>query len=334
MRRFTMLMAACLLLVVSCQKKDTKQTLPPEEAEIASTPSMRCASQEVLEQKLAEDPGLRQRMQQIEDYTQHVIRNKNQYKLLSDGTIEIPVFFHVLYRTSDENISDAQLQSQIDVLNEDFTNTNTDRTKVPDHFKSVQTNVKVRFIWNDPIKQTRRKYSSKKQWSTNDEMKFDSKGGSNVHDPENFLNIWVVNKIFAYGSTILGYAQFPGGSWATDGIVLGHNFTGRFGKVSSPYHLGRTATHEVGHWMNLRHIWGDATCGTDHVNDTPIHNTSNGGCPSADHRSTCADKPLEMWMNYMDYTYDACMYMFTHLQRDRMRTVFSSSGFRKALGQL
>jgi hypothetical protein len=114
---------------------------------------------------------------------------------------------------------------------------------------------------------------------------------------------------------------------------LGHNFTGRTGKVSAPYHRGRTATHEVGHWINLRHIWGDATCGTDYVGDTPQHNTSNGGCPSDTHRSTCTGTPLEMWMNYMDYTYDECMYMFTDLQRDRMRTVFAAGGARASMAQ-
>jgi hypothetical protein len=164
-------------------------------------------------------------------------------------------------------------------------------------------------------------------------MKFDAKGGSNVYQPQNYLNIWVVNKMVSYGSTILGYAQFPGGPAATDGIVLGHNFTGRTGKVSAPYHRGRTATHEVGHWINLRHIWGDATCGTDYVGDTPQHNTSNGGCPSDTHRSTCTGTPLEMWMNYMDYTYDECMYMFTDLQRDRMRTVFAAGGARASMAQ-
>jgi hypothetical protein len=250
---------------------------------------------------------------------------------LEDGTIQIPVYFHVLYRSTDENISDAQLQSQIDVLNEDFQNTNADNIKVPSHFQSAQTNVKISFTWTPAS--TRRKYSSKRSWQVNDDMKFDSKGGSNVVDPQNFLNIWVVNKMTYMGQTILGFAQFPGGNWATDGIVLGHNYTGRTGKVSAPFNLGRTATHEVGHWINLRHIWGDATCGSDLVDDTPQHNTSNGGCPAADHKSTCAGTPLEMWMNYMDYTYDQCMYMFTHGQRDRMRAQFITGAFRAALAQ-
>jgi hypothetical protein len=325
------LLAFCFLLVISCQKNDVKNEVNQDFETTTSLSEQRCASHELLEEKLAADPALRERMRQIEDYTQAVLKNKDQFKLLTDGTIEIPVYFHVLYKASSENISDAQLQSQIDVLNEDFTMTNADATKVPSHFKASQTDVQIRFTW-DKNHHVRRKYVNKTQWQVNDDMKFDSKGGSNVYQPQNYLNIWVVNKMRYMGQTILGYAQFPGGNWATDGIVLGHNFTGRTGKVSSPYHLGRTATHEVGHWINLRHIWGDATCGNDFVADTPQHNTSNGGCPSADHRSTCSGTPLEMWMNYMDYTYDQCMYMFTHGQKDRMRAVFTSGAFREVLG--
>ena len=84
--------------------------------------------------------------------------------------------------------------------------------------------------------------------------------------------------------------------------------------------------------MNLRHIWGDASCGNDLVWDTPQHNTSNGGCPSYPHRSTCAGTPVEMTMNYMDYTYDRCMYMFTNGQRDRIKAVFATGGPRAKIG--
>ena len=328
MKKVLTLPVAVLCLLTACQKNDAnKQTTPdePVTAEVAQ----RCASYEVLEEQMKADPELRKRRAEIEAQTQNVLKNKSAYRLMADGTIEIPVVVHVLYRTADENISDAQIQSQIDVMNEDFTNTNADRTKVPTHFQDEQTNAGIRFV----LKQTIRKASSKRSWSTNDDMKFDAKGGSNAVDPQNNLNMWVVNKMTSYGSTILGYAQFPGGAWATDGVVIGHNYFGRTGKVSAPYNLGRTATHEVGHWLNLRHIWGDATCGTDYVDYTPFHNTSNGGCPAADHKSTCSGQPLEMWMNYMDYTYDQCMYMFTHGQKDRMKSVFVEGAFRQALGR-
>jgi hypothetical protein len=135
------------------------------------------------------------------------------------------------------------------------------------------------------------------------------------------------------GGGILGYAQFPGGSSATDGVVIDDNAFGKTGTVSYPYDKGRTATHEVGHWMNLRHIWGDANCGSDLVGDTPSHNTANYGCPSYPHRSTCSGTPVEMTMNYMDYTDDACMYMFSVGQRTRMLAVFSSGGPRNSFAQ-
>jgi hypothetical protein len=131
----------------------------------------------------------------------------------------------------------------------------------------------------------------------------------------------------------LGYAQFPGGSSATDGIVLDDNATGNTGTAAAPFNKGRTATHEVGHWLNLRHIWGDATCGNDQVGDTPTHNTANYGCPAAGHKSTCSGTPIEMTMNYMDYTDDACMYMFSAGQASRMLAVFAAGGPRASFAQ-
>ena len=159
-------------------------------------------------------------------------------------------------------------------------------------------------------------------------MKKASRGGIDPTSPTTKLNIWVVNKMISQGKTILGYAQFPGGSSSTDGVVLGYNYTGRTGVVSAPFNLGRTATHEVGHWMNLRHIWGDATCGNDQVADTPIHNAPNSGVPAVGHRSTCTGTPLEMFMNYMDYTDDRGMYMFSLGQKARMDAIFAIGGAR------
>jgi hypothetical protein len=313
-----------LLLFAACQKADVRKETVPEN-EITESSEKRCASHEVLEEQMAADPTLRQRMNELESFTQTAI----QQGRLVNGQIEIPVVVHVIYRTASENISDAQVQSQIDVLNEDFGNTNADKTKVPVHFQDEQTTVGIKFVLDRII----RKYSNKRSWSTNDDMKRSSRGGSDPINPSYYLNIWSVNKMTSWGQTILGYAQFPGGNPATDGVVLGYNFFGRTGTLSAPYHKGRTATHEVGHWLNLRHIWGDATCGNDFVGDTPLHNTSNGGCPTATHRSTCTGTPLEMWMNYMDYTYDECMYMFTNGQRDRMLAVFAAGGPRASMAQ-
>ncbi len=135
---------------------------------------------------------------------------------------------------------------------------------------------------------------------------------------------------------MLGYAQFPGGAANTDGVVV---LTGSVGGPTVPgtttsYNLGRTATHEVGHWLNLRHIWGDANCGNDQVTDTPTQQTSNGGCPAFP-KVTCSNGPNgDMFMNYMDYTYDTCMNMFTAGQATRMNAAITASrpGLLTSLG--
>ena len=130
----------------------------------------------------------------------------------------------------------------------------------------------------------------------------------------------------------LGYAQFPGGASATDGVVIAGKFTGTNGTVAAPFNLGRTATHEVGHWMNIRHIWGDANCGSDFVADTPTMDSSNSGVPAVGTRSTCSGTPLEMYMNYMDYTDDRGMYMFSNGQKSRMLAVFAVGRSRASFG--
>ena len=141
-----------------------------------------------------------------------------------------------------------------------------------------------------------------------------------------YLNIVVRNDL---GST-LGYAYLA--SDPADGAAIFMN-NAAFGSVGNgcagympgaPYNLGRTLTHELGHYFNLRHIWGSGLCGNDFVADTPQHNTSNGGCPSLDHLSTCSGTPLELTMNYMDYTNDVCMYMFTEGQALRQQAHFNT----------
>jgi hypothetical protein len=301
----------------SCANDNGSERLAPDNEVLVEK---RCMSHEILQEKMAANPELAQKMEDIERFTQKAIANRT----LSNGEMTIPVVFNVIYKTASENISDAQVQSQIDVLNEDFGATNADYSTATsfDAVKSGNTNIKF------TLQAINRLYSSKSSWRANDAMKSSATGGINATSPTTTLNIWVVNSMRSGSSTILGYAQFPGGAAATDGVVLGHNFTGRTGTVSAPYNKGRTATHEVGHWLNLRHIWGDATCGSDLVSDTPTHNTSNSGCPSSTHTSTCTGTPLEMHMNYMDYTNDACMYMFSAGQKTRMQATYAVGGPR------
>lgn len=291
-----------------------------------------CGAMELLEQQLKENPQMLKNMEEIERQIEAYIK-KNPNGAGQRNVITIPTVVHVLYRTTSENISDAQIQSQIDVLNQDFSATNTDIGSVPSLFSGVVANTEVQFCLatQDPSGAATtgitRKSTTRTTWGTNDAVKKSSQGGTDPWNPSNYLNIWVCN----IGGGILGYAQFPGGSAATDGIVLDYRYTGTIGTATAPFNKGRTATHEVGHWLNLRHIWGDATCGSDLVADTPTHNTSNGGCPSYPHYSTCSGAPVEMTMNYMDYTDDACMYMFSAGQKTRMRAVLEGSGARASL---
>lgn len=203
---------------------------------------------------------------------------------------------------------------------------NTDYNNTPSLFQGVRSgNFGIQFVLDTVI----RKSTTTTSWSTNNAMKKSSSGGINPTSPTTKLNIWVCN----LGGGILGYAQFPGGSSSTDGVVIDDNAFGTTGTVAAPYNKGRTATHEVGHWLNLRHIWGDATCGSDLVSDTPQHNTANYGCPTYPHYSTCTGTPVEMTMNYMDYTDDACMYMFTQGQKTRAMAIFAVGGPRYSFAQ-
>ena len=309
-----------MLLLFSCQSEDTTNNTTTKTSKRA------CASQEVHERQLKENPELATKMAQIEAFTVNAMQNPNQYRLVN-GKIEIPVVVNVLYRTTAENISLTQIQSQIDVLNKDFNALNSDYNSVPALFAGVKANVGISFVLDQVI----RKATTKSSWGTRDTMKKTSRGGLDPTSPTTKLNFWVCT----IGGGILGYAQFPGGSSATDGVVCDSKYVGVTSNSSAsyPYNLGRTATHEVGHWLNLRHIWGDTTCGSDLVADTPSHNTANYGDPTYPHYSTCAGAPVEMTMNYMDYTDDRGMYMFSLGQKARMDAIFISGGARFSFAQ-
>lgn len=314
-----------MLITASCTKVSLNEEIAAATNETEAPLTLRqCASNDVLQEQLKADPSLAARMNAIESFTESYLRNPTANRLVN-GVIEIPVVVNVLYKTSAQNISDAQIASQITALNKDFSATNTDYNLTPAIFQGVRSgNINVRFV----LDKTVRKSTTKSSWSTNDAMK-KAANGIVPTSPTTKLNLWVCN----LGGGILGYAQFPGGSSATDGVVIDDNAFGTTGTAAAPFNKGRTATHEIGHWMNLRHIWGDATCGNDQVGDTPLHNTANYGCPASGHKSTCSGTPVEMTMNYMDYTDDACMYMFSAGQKTRMQAVFATGGPRNSFAQ-
>jgi hypothetical protein len=297
-----------------------------------------CASHDAYQKQIKADPSFAQQQRDIEAYTQSYIQQGGSSQLANTlqrgaSVYNIPVVVHVLYNTTAQNISDAQVQSQIDILNKDFQLNNADTTKIPAVFKSLTADCKIQFCLakRDPngVATTGivRKSTTTSSFSSNDGVKYSSSGGDNAWNSSQYLNLWVCN----LGGGLLGYAQFPGGAAATDGVVILYSAFGSTGTVSSPYNLGRTATHEVGHWLNLRHIWGDANCGDDLVFDTPKQQTSNYGCPTYPHTTCSNGANGDMFMNYMDYVDDQCMQMFSIGQRDRIYAVLQSGGARASL---
>ncbi len=287
-----------------------------------------CGSMEHLNWIMLNDPAVQEKMSLIEQQTNEFIQHADP----SDRQmVTIPVVVHVLYKSATANISDAQIQSQINVMNNDFRKLNADAANTPSIFTASDPNIQFCLASVDPSGNATtgitRTATSVTSFSTNNAMKYSAQGGKDAWPSSQYLNIWVCT----LSNSILGYAQFPGGAAATDGVVIDYRYFGTTGTATAPFNLGRTATHEVGHWLNLRHIWGDATCGSDLVDDTPSHNTANYGCPTYPHLSTCSGAPVEMTMNYMDYTDDACMYMFTNGQTVRMQALFAAGGARASL---
>lgn len=315
-----LLSASLLMMLFSCQNEEKLSA--DDSTPVAS--QRKCESDEVLKRQLLENPEMANRLQEIEDFTNEYIAHGHHNRLVN-GKIEIPVVVNVLYKTAAQNVSLAQIQSQIDVLNKDFNAQNSDYNSVPALFSGVKANIGITFVLDQVV----RKSTNKTSWGTADAMKKTNRGGIAPTSPTTKMNLWVC----AIGNGILGYAQFPGGSSATDGVVIDYRYFGTTGTATAPFNLGRTATHEVGHWMNLRHIWGDTTCGNDLVADTPTHNTANYGIPAYPHYSTCSGTPVEMTMNYMDYTDDAGMYMFSLGQKARMEAIFAVGGARNSFAQ-
>jgi hypothetical protein len=344
MKKLILSFAILALAVVACQNND--EVTPNQEATVdmsdfyvytsddVSAKSTKdasnddkCASMKVLNQQLIDNPGLEQRMFEIEKHTRTLISNKGAVNKGKPGggttpppptpyagTVSIPVIVHVIYSNAAQNINDAQIYSQITVLNNDFNDSNY--LDIPSAFRSVAANTNINFTLNST--NIKRYPDATATWGTNTSVK------TKYPPVPGYLNFWVCN----IGNNILGYAQFPGGNAATDGVVISPQY---FGVTSGAYGLGRTATHEVGHWLNLRHIWGDGGCRQDDfVLDTPSSDRANYGCPTY---PTVHCQSADMTMNYMDYTDDACMNVFTKGQNDRMRTIFAAGGSRVSFVQ-
>ncbi len=296
-----------------------------------ASPHANCGTMQRHQELLAQNPGMAAQIAAIEAHTQQMIGGGTHHG--GPPVIIIPVVVHVVYNTPSQNIPTAQIQSQIDVLNEDFRRLNADAVNTPQMFLSVAADTQLEFCLatedpqGNPHTGITRTPTNVPTFSANDRVKSLYTGGQDPWPSTDYLNIWVCN----LGGGVLGYSQFPGGPASTDGIVVDYQHFGRGpspGILVPPFDLGRTATHEVGHWLNLSHIWGAGGCTTDDlVLDTPMASGPNVGCGMG--HASCGT--VDMVQNYMDYTNDACKNLFTQGQKDRMRALFGPGGARESI---
>lgn len=238
--------------------------------------------------------------------------------LESRSQITIPVVVHVLWFDPSENVSDAVITEQLEILNQAFSKSNPDITNVPEEFKSVTGSTKIRFCLantspeSEPTIGIIRKQTTIPEIGLTENLYDSNAGGSETWNSAKYLNIWIANT----GRIISGFGTYPNQTPSEKtGVVIHPKY---FGKNNQPkFGLGRTLIHEVGHYLGLFHLWGDdSDCASDDgVDDTPPQLKSYRGCPSYP-QSGCS--PSEMFMNYMDYVDDHCMYFFTKGQSDRM----------------
>jgi outer membrane murein-binding lipoprotein Lpp len=277
--------------------------------------------QKALQEK--RDPLYAWREQQIETFTEEWIA-AGQEAARAREIVTIPVVVHIIWNEEAENLSDEQIASQIEALNADFRLLNSDIARLPLSFSGLAADCEIEFCLAslDPqgfptsgITRTQTNDKCIGQEVTIDNRQaihYTKLGGSDAWDPTQYLNIWVGNLC-----GVLGRGSFPAQAGGPeDGVVVDPANFGTLG-ILPPYHLGRTLTHEVGHYFNLRHIWGDSTdeCDDDGVEDTPLQKSFYLGCPPHPQVS-CGSEDL--LMNYMNYTDDACMYLFTKGQKERM----------------
>ncbi|MEO8087674.1 MAG: T9SS type A sorting domain-containing protein [Bacteroidota bacterium] len=308
MRNFTFILSISVILV---------------SANLSSAQQLkRCGTMEYLAKQKAADPMLETQMAAIEEMT-HEFESQTAGLRTSNTVITIPVVFHILYHTAAQNISDNRIYDQINTLNKDYAYRNADTVNTPAAFRPVAGNTNIQFCLAQ--QDTNGNFTTgiirKSVTATgydplsNDNVKFSSLGGDDAWDRSNYLNLWVCNFNGA-SNQIIGISQFPGGAAGTDGCCILYTTVGgaNYHGTEPSYNLGRTATHEIGHWLNLRHIWADdggACNGSDFVGDTPNQGAENYGCPAFPHIS-CSNGPNgDMFMNYMDYGDDDCLNMFS-----------------------
>lgn len=287
----------------------------------AQQPTHYCGTSEIDNQLVIDHPEILIERQKLEEFTQKFIQNQAAQKT-ANVIYTIPVVFHIIHNYGSENISDAQIYDEMKVLNRDFNKENADTVSVITSFKSKVANVGIRFVLaqKDPSGNCTNgidRIASLKTYTGDNSAKF------NPWPNNKYLNIWVVRHI---SSGAAGFAYYPGGTSAsTDGIMVLSNYVGSIG--TSSLNNSRAVTHEVGHYLNLRHVWGSTndpgvSCGDDLVTDTP-QTKGWDFCPAAANAKICNTSIIENYQNFMEYSY--CCVMFTTGQATRMIAALNSS---------
>jgi Pregnancy-associated plasma protein-A/Bacterial pre-peptidase C-terminal domain len=331
---------ALVFLMTNCQKdtasKDPNGTEVLKKAPPVSNLSRKCLAHEKMHTLLIANPELQESRQRLEAFTNEFARSFDN-KLGTRSVVTIPVVFHIVYNTAAQNVSDAQIQSQMRVLNEDFRKLNANANSIPSVFRPLAADTEINFVLakQDPSGAATTGIVRKQTSTTkfiDEKVMSAATGGSNIWDSKRYLNIYVCNL-----PDYLGFAYYPGVPANIDAAVINFKAFGTMGTAVAPYNLGKTAVHEVGHWLNLDHIWGDDedsndVCGgTDHVADTPNQGEDNSGTPSFPTIS-CGNTPHgDMFMNYMDYSDDVALNMFTLGQKARMQALFAVGGARRGI---
>ncbi|AMR27000.1 hypothetical protein A0257_07690 [Hymenobacter psoromatis] len=320
------------------------QALPPAGPRTCGTQQADAWQQAQLQQRL---PGYR-----ASKPTTRALRA--QLRTTAATTYTLPVVVHIVFDGeavgTGLNISQAQVQSQLDVLNEDYRNRNANGASVPAPFQPLRADAQFQFVLAQRDPAGRPLAEPGIDRIDRNAQGFAAPPYAQAYidgtikpatdwNPDQYVNIWVTN----LSNNILGYAQFPdntaglaglsalGGAANTDGVVILYSAFGRVGTLTTPYDQGRTLTHELGHFLGLRHTWGDSDCGDDYCADTPTQQGPDYGCPTFPH-VTCSNGPNgDLFQDYLDYSNDACMALFSQDQKGRMQDVMAAGTPRRAI---
>lgn len=323
-------------------------------AAIASAQLDKCATMHVLKESIKQHNLTSTFYTAEQAANKWLEENKAKITAKTKAVIKIPVVVHVVYKNAAQNVPDSNIYSQISVLNECFRKMNSNYGNTRNIFDSIGADVELEFCLadKDPLGNAttgiiRKSTPTSSQFDPLfgfDNVKKPSKGGDTLWPPSRYLNIWTCDMSLFSVEAVLGYAQFPGMAQQTDGVVIQYNYFGRYAK---PKFLGRTTVHEVGHWLGMRHIWADdapglsqpGTCdSTDFVYDTPNCKSQSAqdcdtvinSCSNEDPYWGTIDPP-DMVENYMDYSKDSCMTMFTKGQKARMYSFLNTNPDRLAI---